>query len=230
MKKPRQVWSLWIPWVTAMALACFSDAGAQIRYRVIDLGTEPNHTFSMVMSINDQGWTYIMDGNFAPGQANFLPAKPLNGRAVIDVNGFKIDLGTLGGPNSWMNWGQINDLGLVVGYSETAVPDPNGEDVCGFGDHLTCRPFLWQQFHMSALPTLGGNNGQASAINNRGQVVGMAEDGAVDPSCAPGTTNNRIELPVLWEHGRRVRDIRREPQQPGGFESSTAVNAAILAS
>ena len=29
--------------------------------------------------------------------------------------------------------------------------------------------------HMSALPTLGGNNGQASAINNRGQVVGFAE-------------------------------------------------------
>jgi hypothetical protein len=29
---------------------------------------------------------------------------------------------------------------------------------------------------MKALPTLGGNNGQASAINNRGQIVGFAED------------------------------------------------------
>ena len=32
-----------------------------------------------------------------------------------------------------MNWGEINDLGQVVGYSETDVLDPNGEDICGFG-------------------------------------------------------------------------------------------------
>lgn len=202
MNKLRRLRNLWIPLVTTMVLACCSDAGAQIRYKVIDLGTEPNHTFSMVMAINDQGWTYIMDGNFAPGQADFLPAKPLTGRDVVDFNGYKVDVGTLGGPNSWMNWGQINDLGQVVGYSETAVPDPNGEDVCGFGTHLTCRPFFWQLSHMIALPTLGGNNGQASGMNNHGQIVGMAENGAVDSSCAPGTASNRIELPVLWEHGK----------------------------
>jgi probable HAF family extracellular repeat protein len=55
---------------------------------------------------------------------------------------------------------------------------------------------------MSALPTLGGNNGQASAINNRGQIAGMAEDGTLDSSCPAGTTNNRLQLPVLWENGR----------------------------
>ena len=54
---------------------------------------------------------------------------------------------------------------------------------------------------MSALPTLGGNNGQASAINNRGEVVGFAEDGAVDSTCPPGTMNNRIALPALWKKG-----------------------------
>jgi probable HAF family extracellular repeat protein len=54
---------------------------------------------------------------------------------------------------------------------------------------------------MSALPTLGGNNGQASAINNRGDVVGFAEDGAVDSTCPTGTTNNRIALPALWKRG-----------------------------
>ena len=114
-----------------------------------------------------------------------------------------------------MNWGQINDFGQIVGMSETAVPDPNGEDICGFNTHLTCRPFLWQFFQMSALPTLGGNNGQASAINNRGQIVGMAEDGTVDPSCSPGTTNNRLQLPVLWENGK----VQALPtgNDPGGF-------------
>lgn len=198
----RQLRNFWIPCATTLVLAWCGNAFAQTSYKVVDLGTEPNHTFSMVMAINDRGWTYIMDGNFAPGQGDFLPAYPLNGRDVVDFNGLKVDVGTLGGANSWMNWGQINDLGQVVGYSETAVPDPNGEDVCGFGTHRTCLPFLWQFNHIVALPTLGGNNGQASGINNRGQIVGMAENGEVDSSCQSGTTNNRIELPVLWENGR----------------------------
>jgi len=30
-----------------------------------------------------------------------------------------------------MMWGEINDFGQVVGYSETAVPDPNGDDAGG---------------------------------------------------------------------------------------------------
>jgi len=153
------------------------------------------------MSVNDEGWTEIMAGNVQPGQVDNQFGQLLNGRALIDVYGFKLDLGTLGGQNSWMNWGQINDWGQVVGFSETSVPDPNGEDICGFGTHLTCQPFLWQFLHMSALPTLGGNNGQASAINNRGQIVGFAENGIVDSTCPPGTTNNRIALPALWEKG-----------------------------
>jgi probable HAF family extracellular repeat protein len=86
--------------------------------------------------------------------------------------------------------------------SETSVPDPNGEDICGFGTHLMCLPFLWQNGVMSALPTVGGNNGQASAINNSGQVAGYAENGIVDSTCPPGFTNNRIDLPVLWHKGK----------------------------
>ncbi len=113
------------------------------------------------MSLNDRGWTEIMAGNVETGQVDSIAGKLLNGRALIDLDGFKSDLGTLGGQNTWMNRGEINDFAQIVGYSETAVLDPNGEDICGFGTHLTCRPFLWQFFHMSALPTLGGDNGQA---------------------------------------------------------------------
>jgi len=203
MSALRQLRNFWILWVTTTVLACFSNAVAQTNYRVTDLGAEGNDNGACAMSVNDQGWTEIMSGNTLPGQQDSIFAKLLNGRALIDVAGFKLDLGTLGGPNSWMNWGEINDRGQVVGDSETAVPDPNGEDICGFGTHLTCLPFLWQVFHMSALPTLGGNNGQASAINNRGQIVGFAENGIVDSTCPPGTTNNRIQLPVLWEKGNQ---------------------------
>jgi probable HAF family extracellular repeat protein len=97
-----------------------------------------------------------------------------------------------------MNWGGINDLGQAVGISETSDPDPNGEDVCRFGTGKTCRPFLWQFGHMSALPTLGGNNGQASDINDHGQIAGTAETTITDPGCPPF----HISLPVLWEEGK----------------------------
>lgn len=196
MSTLRQLRNLW--WVIAIVVFGFSGALAQTSYRVTDLGAEGNDNLGCAMSVNDQGWTEIMAGNLPAGQVDFTGGKLLNGRALIDVGGFKLDLGTLGGQNSWMNWGEINDFGQVVGFSETNVPDPNGEDVCGFGTGLQCRPFLWQAFQMSALPTLGGDNGQASAINDRGQIVGFAETTTEDSGCPP----HRIQLPVLWENGK----------------------------
>jgi probable HAF family extracellular repeat protein len=193
----------WILWVTTIVLACFSNAVAQASYKVTDLGSEGTDNLGCAMSVNKEGWTEIMAGNLPAGEQDNIFGTLLSGRALIGIAGFKFDLGTLGGQNTWMNWGEINDFGQVVGYSETSVPDPNGEDICGFGTHLTCRPFLWQLFHMSALPTLGGNNGQASAINIHGQIVGFAENGSVDSTCHSGTTNNRIQLPVLWQSGKQ---------------------------
>jgi probable HAF family extracellular repeat protein len=193
-----QLRNFWIPSVTTIVLACFGNAFAQTSYRVTDLGSLGNDNLGCAMSVNNEGWTEIMAGNLPPGEQDSLFGTLLNGRAVLGIDGFKIDLGTLGGQNSWMNWGQINDFGQIVGYSETSVPDPNGEDICGFGTHLTCRPFLWQFFHMSALPTLGGNNGQASGINNRGQIAGFSETTTVDSTCPP----NRITMGVLWENGK----------------------------
>jgi probable HAF family extracellular repeat protein len=202
MRTFRQLQNFWILWVTTIVLACFSNAAAQASYKVTDLGSEGNDNLGCAMSLNNQGWTEIMAGDFTPGTQDFVPAYPLKGRALLGIDGFKLDLGTLGGENTWMNWGEINDVGQVVGYSETKVPDPNGEDVCGFGTHVKCLPFLWQFPRMRALPTLGGNNGQASAINDRGQIVGFAENGDVDSTCSPGTTNNRIRRPALWENGK----------------------------
>src|SRR6266704_6650352 len=195
----RQLRKFWIPWVTTIVLFCFSDAVAQTSYKVTDLGVPLNDgNLGCAMSLNNQGWTLIMDGFMDP-VSNFFGAPVARGHAVINIDGLTIDLGTpgLGGPNSWMNWGGINDRGEAVGMSETADLDPNGEDVCGFGTGLTCVPFLWRNSHMSALPTLGGDNGQASAINNRGEVVGFAETANTDPTCPPAPTIS----PVLWEKG-----------------------------
>ena len=210
----KQLRKLWRPCATIFALTCFSNAFAQVSYVVIDLGVPKNDNYSMIMSVNDEGWSEIMAGNFLPGQGDSLSGVPLNGRALINVDGHYVDLGTLGGPNSWMNFGEINDLAQVVGDSETAVPDPNGEDICGFGTHLTCRPFLWEFPKMRALPTLGGNNGQASSINSHGQIVGFAENGALDPTCTAGITNNRIALPAMWENGT----VKPLPLVTGDFD------------
>ena len=216
MSTLRQLRNFWIPWVTTIVLACLGNAFSQVSYKVTDLGALGNDNLGCAMSINNEGWTVIQDASMVPGQQDNAGGTILKARDAIGINGFQIDLGTLGGPNSWMNWGEINDFGQIVGYSETAVPDPNGEDVCTFGTHLTCRPFLWQFFHMSALPTLGGNNGQASGINNRGQIVGFAEDGTVDSSCPAGKTNNRTQLPVLWENGKAKAKALPTGNDPSG--------------
>ncbi len=212
MRTLRELRNVWMPLVTAIVLGCCGVAVAQATYQVTDLGAEGSDNLGCAMSLNDEGWTEIMAGNVEPGQQQSISGRLLNGRALVDVDGNKLDLGTLGGQNTWMNWGEINNYGQVVGFSETDVPDPNGEDICGFGTHLTCRPFLWQSFGMSALPTLGGNNGLASAINNRGQVVGCAETPNEDSGCPP----NRIQLPVLWERGT-PQALPTAGSDPDGF-------------
>jgi uncharacterized membrane protein len=212
----RQLRNFWMPWVTTIVLVCFGNAFSQVSYKVTDLGALGNDNLACAMSINNEGWVVIQDASMVPGQQDNAGGKILKARDAIEINGSQFDLGTLGGQNSWMNWGEINDFGQIVGYSETAVLDPNGEDVCTFGTHLTCRPFVWQFFHMRALPTLGGNNGQASAINNRGQIVGFAEDGTVDSSCPAGTTNNRTQLPVLWENSKAKAKALPTGNDPSG--------------
>jgi probable HAF family extracellular repeat protein len=203
-----------MPWVAMMVLGCFSDAVAQTSYKVTDLGTEGNDILGCAMSVNDLGWTEVMAQNLPPGQQDNLFGMLLSGRIFIDIDGFKLDLGTLGGTNTTSNWGEINDFGLTVGESETAALDPNGEDICGFSTHKTCLPFLWEFPKMRALPTLGGNNGQASSINNRGQIVGFAENGALDTSCQPGTTNDQVALPAIWEKGT----VKALPLVSGDFD------------
>jgi probable HAF family extracellular repeat protein len=215
MRMIKQLRSFWILCVTTIVMACFSDAVAQTSYKVTDLGL--NHStdnFSMVMGLNNEGWAENMDGVVNP-PIKSTSTTIASGRAVMSIYGLNIDLGTLGGKNSWTNYGGINDRGEAVGLSETSVPDPDGEDFCAFGTKLTCRPFVWQFFHMSALPTLGGNNGQASAINNRGQIVGISETTVQDSGCPPSKPG-KIISPAFWEKGE-VRALPTVAGDPDGF-------------
>jgi len=204
----RNLRNYWIPGTVTIVLGCSSDAFAQVRYQVTDLGGLNDWNLACAMSLNNKGWTEIMAGELDP-LSNSTTAPLVKGRAVVDVDGLKIDVGTLGGKNTWMNWGQINDRGETVGFSETSVPDPNGEDFCGFGTKLTCRPFLWHNGYLSSLPMLGGNNGAASGINIHRQIAGYAQTNVTDSGCPPYQTT----LGVLWDNGKAepLRPVAGDP-------------------
>jgi probable HAF family extracellular repeat protein len=240
MNTLRHLRNFWIPAVMTIVLACFSNAFAQASYKVQDLGVQHPDDLGMAMGLNNYGWTENMEQLLDPFSVS-LSANLVAGTVRISIGELNLALGTLGGKNSSINWNGINDRGEAVGMSETSVPDPNGEDVCGFGTHLTCLPFLWKNGVMSGLPPVGGNNGQASGINNSGKVVGYAENGIVDSTCPAGTTNNRIDLPVLWDKGKAQAlptigsdpdgvafGINNQGQAVGYSGTCTAANYAVV--
>lgn len=110
--------------------------------------------------------------------------------AALWLHGNLVDLGTLGGPSSSIAWPVKNDQGMISGISEMADLDALGENWSCWvffpaplpSGHV-CRGFVWQNNVMTALPTLGGTNGYAAGMNNRGQIAGWAETGISDSTC-----------------------------------------------
>ena len=94
--------------------------------------------------------------------------------------------------------------GAVVLLSETAMPDPNGEDFCEFNAHRPsrtnhqCLAAVWRDGRLTALPTLpGGNNAEAFFVNAGGEAVGVSETGIPDATCATPFQVRRFEA-VKW--------------------------------
>lgn len=166
--------------------------------------------------INNRGWV--------AGFANL--SDNLTRHAALWRGGEIKDLGTLGGPNSNVQWPGINEAGTVVGIAELDQDDPLDEEwsCTAFFPSVTgkiCRGFVWRDDQMSALEPLGGNQSFATSVNNRGQVVGWAETPVFDPTC---TLPQRLQFrAVLWEPRK---DRQRElPPFPGDSTSAaTAIN------
>ena len=170
-------------------------------YTVIDLGTVDGG-FGAAADINNRGW--VADSSTVAGG---------NVHAFLWRNGVLTDLGTLGGLNSFeFEFDGVNERGQVVGEAETSTLDPNGEDYCGFGTGLVCLGFIWQNRVMTALPTLGGNNGEANGINNRGQIVGQAETPNSDP-CSPFFLQTEA---AIWQDDQ-VQELPPFPGDSVGF-------------
>jgi probable HAF family extracellular repeat protein len=162
---------------------------APARYTVVDLGVVGG----------PPGLPTVLRNNGLISGAAATPGGRMH--AVLWYEGQKFDIGTpgLGGPNS-AAFG-VNEFGQAVGQAETSVT--NAEDFCGFNAYgfassTACLPFLWQAGVMTKLSTLGGDNGFANQINNRGEVAGIAETSRTDPT--PGCPVHQF-APVVWTNG-----------------------------
>jgi probable HAF family extracellular repeat protein len=211
--------SAWFLAVLAVPLTAGAQ-GAQQRtlatthYTVTDLGTLSGGNFSQPFFINRYG--------LVSGSSNLADG---NQHATLWLEKLKVDIGApgLGGPNS-IAFGD-NDKFQSAGEAETSTPDPNGEDFCGFSTHLTCLPFLWQNGEIIQLSTLGGNNGVAMAISNRGEVAGFAENSTPDPDCpAPQVLHF---MPVVWEKGA-VHKLPTLGGDPDGVAQQINDNGQIV--
>jgi probable HAF family extracellular repeat protein len=86
-------------------------------------------------------------------------------------NGVMHPLPTLGGNNGYA--AGANNLGQIVGWAETAVHDPT----CIAPQVLQFQAVIWEprRGQIRQLPPLEGDpDSAATAINNRGQVVGIS--------------------------------------------------------
>jgi probable HAF family extracellular repeat protein len=166
-------------------------ASPALSYDVINLGTPLGGTFANAQTLSLQG--------FVAGYAN-VTGDVAEHAVLWRTNGTK-DLGTFGGPNSAV-------LGNLSGFSETATPDPLGQDFCFFGTHLTCQALTLVNQSEVALPTLGGTGGTAFGNNDFGQVVGESLTATQDPGCLVGGQPQpplyqvQQGLPAVWQNGK----------------------------
>jgi probable HAF family extracellular repeat protein len=123
-----------------------------------------------------------------------------------------IDMGTFGGPNSSINWpikgGSLNSRGVTVGWSATAAPTTPTSNplICGGLDGkvpFITLAFRWQNGTLTDLGALPGANNcsEPTWMNAKGEIVGLSENGEVDPLL--GFNQSRA---VRWKDGQ-IEDL-----------------------
>jgi probable HAF family extracellular repeat protein len=188
-----------------------------VLYVVTDLGTLGGSNSDGV-GINARGW--VVGLSYIAGDQSE--------HAFLWRDGATTDLGALGGLNSFAL--TVSNSGLIAVSAERALADPLKENFCPFAiinipptspTGLTCLGAFWRDGVLTALPTLGGNNGEATGENSRGEVVGWAETSTKDPTCAAPQALDYYG--VVW--GPRKGEIHALPPLPGDTVSlATVIN------
>lgn len=135
--------------------------------------------------------------------APFLGAGGTGQRCVGFVweNGTMRALDTLGGTHGFATG--ANNFGQIVGWAENGVPDPTCNNTTQF---FQFRAAIWNRHGrvVRQLPPLTGHSTTAAtAINDRGQVVGISGE------CDQAVGRRSAIDAVVWEHGvpRRLDDF-----------------------
>jgi probable HAF family extracellular repeat protein len=171
--------------------------------------------------INDRGW---ITGTADQTGDNVS-------HAALWVGSQITDLGALGGPtfNSAVAWPNKANNGVIVGISDTDRDQiPNDNFSCypfyalGSPTGKICNGFRWAGGAMTALPPFpGGLNSYATAVNNRGEIIGWAENGVADPTCDTALQTLQFRA-VMWEPDGSMKEL---PPLPGDSTSAaTAIN------
>lgn len=128
----------------------------------------------------------------------FLPA---NGQSCLGFaweSGVMRAMPTFGGANGFA--AGVNNQGQVVGWAETRVHDPT----CNAPQILQFRAVVWQP-QTGAIrqlrPLAGDSTSAATAINDKGQVVGISGD------CDVAVGRLSARHAVLWQADGAVMDL-----------------------
>jgi probable HAF family extracellular repeat protein len=180
---------------------------ADVTYKVKDLGGLPGGFIADPFAVNNSGvvvgksdsyvfggtatYAFIADPNVrflfgSEGGAADEAARDINdagqvvgtfkGRAFLYENGVRTYLSSFGGDAEG-----INQSGQIVGWFQTET-SPNEYEY---------HPFLYENGSMKDLGTLGGNQGQAVAINDSRQITGWSRS----------TTDQRTRHGFFYENG-----------------------------
>jgi probable HAF family extracellular repeat protein len=136
------------------------------------------------------------------------------------------DLGTFGGPQSWVFGGSeapaatLNNAGTVIGGADTSASNPiypnfnpfmGLGNVFGYADPFVNHAFKWNANVLTDLGVLpGGTNSFAQWINGNGTIIGASETGPIDP-----VTGWPEIHAVVWQDGQQT-DLGTF----GGYEST----------
>lgn len=188
------------------------QSARQPRYKIVDLGTlggpQSFTFFGDAKPMNNRGATVGQADTTVP-DPNYPNFNPYLGSGSPDAfiehafkwqDGVLSDLGALPGVNS-STVGWINSSGTAAGQSTNSTVDP----ITGWPEEIAV---LWKDGRVIDLGTLGGNESQADAINDRGQIAGIAANAVPDsfpsPLGLPGFGTQQRAF--LWENGV-MRDL-----------------------
>ncbi len=192
----------------ASAIPCYAQDISQLRqshheprYEVTDLGTFGGSNSYYFLPI---GTSLSGDGRVA-GAADTIASDtdvPCFGNACLAVHAFEWnrshlnDLGVLpGGANSAAIY--INDSGQIAGFADNGKVDP----FTGAPDLVAVA---WDRGNMIDIGTFGGSFSFPNAINQRGEIVGVALDAVPDTFSMMGLGTRTHAF--LWRNGN-LRDL-----------------------